>query len=246
MVDAQIKSATLLGTMAPDHPQVVAAQEVADQIGVSLHEELAVAIRAITADLHLSQQRIARLEQQKASLRARFDHLASIRASYGNLASMAKHRGEILKSAELELADARSMQAAAHTGSLLQIIGNPTTGTRPVGPGRTTIVLAGTLGGFIIGLGLIVLTAKPQNTVPEAYPEAVHMQPLVECPPAMVVSAANELPQKEPRALPQEVPPSEPQAPQPAIAAKATPMPVGPLSFRQALERIASVKGGPY
>ncbi len=257
LVDAQIKRATLSGSMSPEHPQVQAAHEAAEQIGVDLHSELAIAVRAIEADLRLSGNRIASLEVQKAKLHDRFDKLADIRARYNNLVAMARHRGEILKAAELELAEARSKQATAHTGALLQLIGEPVTGTRPIGPGGATIVLAGIFGGLILGLGLVVLTARPQPfsaeqianpdegegqgvterilTVPKHRNETRRSSPLP-------VGGEESLPLLEPTCL------GGPAAfaQEPAFATVAglptAASPCGPLTFRQALERISSLK----
>jgi succinoglycan biosynthesis transport protein ExoP len=258
LIDAQIKSATLLGTMAPDHPQVQAAREVAEEIGNSLYRELAIAIRAIESDLRLSGERIAKLEKQKADLRARFDNIADIRARYGNLAAMAKHRGEILKTAELELAEARSKQAAAHTGTLLQLIGEPVTGTRPVGPGRTVIVLAGMVGGLIVGLGIVVLTAQPQKVEQQNDGKRVVATRLR---PSGEVSTEHRKPElvedletdfEEPELHEPSVPAmSVPVSAQRTTASAPTNVAVvgarseaktGPLTFRQALERIATVQ----
>lgn len=256
LIDAQIKSATLLGTMAPDHPQVRAAREVAEEIGNSLHGELTIAIRAIESDLRLSGERIAALERQKASLRARFDNIADIRARYGNLSAMAKHRGEILKTAELELAEARSKQAAAHTGALLQLIGDPVTGTRPVGPGRTVIVLAGLVGGFIVGLGIVVLTAQPQTV--NQHPEENRLAPTQSDRAFEAAVRKLEHDQVEDRDSPTELPEiaveSVPPTPRidknvkpivltPSAAVKAKSESAGgPLTFRQALERISTMQ----
>ena len=245
LVDAQIRCAMLLGSMAPDHPQVVAAREAAEQIGANLHDELAIAVRALEADLRLSDDRIATLESQKAKLRARFDNLADIRAAYGNLAAMAKHRGEILKTAELDLAGARSRQAAAHGGALLQLIGEPVTGTRPIGPGRTTIVLVGVLGGLIFGLGIVVLTAKSQSVVEEEE-EQVFAIPQPRREPVRAAFTPAEAGQPSPPLEPvylggPSVFVTAPDFVTPSVL-PTTETPTGPLTFRQALERIAATK----
>ena len=53
---------------------------------------------------------------------------------------------------------------------LIAAIDDPTTGTRPVGPGRTTIALAGLLGGVVIGAGVLFLSlpAAPRGEGSEA------------------------------------------------------------------------------
>jgi succinoglycan biosynthesis transport protein ExoP len=46
-LDAQLRTAQLLGTMSPIHPQVVAAREAEQEIRRHLRSELTVAIRGV-------------------------------------------------------------------------------------------------------------------------------------------------------------------------------------------------------
>ena len=110
----------------------------------------------------LAKERVERLEEQRENVQARLVHLATIRAQYSNLVATARHRGEILKTAQQELAEARAGQAGAHTASLITLIGGPEVGSRPVGPGKTIILLGGMLGGLLMGAGIIFLTVKPE------------------------------------------------------------------------------------
>jgi uncharacterized protein involved in exopolysaccharide biosynthesis len=254
LVDAQIKLATLLGSLSSDHPQVIAAQESTVQIGKNLHNELAIAIRGIQSEMKLNQDRIASLESQKARLHGRFDKLADVRATYGNLAALAMHRGEILKAAELELAEARSKQAAAHAGPVLQLIGDPVTGTRPIGPGRTAIVLGGLLGGLILGIGIVVLTAQPAALAdaaetkpqPPAQPQApaapAFIPSLSEAATPPVIEINELLPPIQSEYL--AVGPGFPPEPLGAEPAKQPSLGAPPLTLQQALQRIAASKGG--
>jgi hypothetical protein len=249
LVDAQLKLATLLGSLSPTHPQVIAAQEATVQIGGNLHAELAIAIRAMGAEKQLNRNRIESLESQKAALHGRFDKLADVRATYGNLAAMAKHRGEILKSAELELAAARSKQAAAHAGPVLQLIGDAVTGTRPVGPGRTMIALGGLAGGLILGMGIVVLTAKPLDKEPaQLAADANAIRSTEQTGPVTISTAASDL------ELEDLLPPIQPEYLTVGPGFPPEPLQPGPtkkpalgnqkLSMRQALERIAASKVG--
>jgi uncharacterized protein involved in exopolysaccharide biosynthesis len=248
LVDAQLRRATLLGSMSQNHPQVVSADTALDQIGQSLHDELDIAIKGIEADLKLARDRVATLEARKASLKNRFNHLADIRAEYGNLATMTKHRGDILKTAEQELAAARSKLAAAHNGALLQILGEPVTGTRPIGPGNTMIVLAGMAGGLLIGLGLVVLSTQPQ---PQPVLVPTHVaDDLADAAAAKIPQRrAPHLPKVEAEPAPPDEAPVVPTMIEPKSAPPATPAlaptanTANTLSFGQALQRINQSRG---
>ena len=158
LVDAQLKTAQLLGTRAEAHPQVKAAKTAEQEIGRHLHSELAIAIRGVEVDLRLTAERINSLHKQHEGIQNRLARLAAVRAEYANLVSDAKHRTDILKTAQEELAEAQASKAGAHTANLVSLVDHPDAGTRPIGPGRTVIVLGGMLGGLVIGCGLIFLS----------------------------------------------------------------------------------------
>jgi uncharacterized protein involved in exopolysaccharide biosynthesis len=223
LVDAQLLTAKLLGNMAPEHPQVKAAKAAEQEISDHLHDELAIAVRGVEADLQLARHRVQMLDEQGANVRERMERLASIRAEYSNLASAVKHRTEILKTAQQELADARASQATSGTVSLINPVNEPDTGSRPLGPGRTMICLAGMFGGLFAGLGILFLTVNPK----EIFEQHVEQQGSLTVP---VVLAPT--------------PKSAVVAPAPAPAITVS-RPVKPaatptvLSFKQALQKLS-------
>ncbi len=149
LVDAQLRTAALLGTMSPEHPAAKAALAGEQEISAHLREEIGIAIKGLQIDLRLAQERVAALEGNREDLQNRLLQLANVRAEYGNLVAATKHRSDILKTAQQELSEAQAGQAAARTSSLITLIDQPDTGSRPTGPGRTTIVLAGFLAGSL-------------------------------------------------------------------------------------------------
>ena len=161
LVDAQLRTGQALGTMSQDHPLVQAAHAAEQAIGDQLHDEIGVAIRGIEVDLRVNADRIRSLEEQNSAIQARLGRLATVRAEYANLVTATKSRGETLKAVERDLAEARSSQAAARAASLINLVDSPDAGSRPLGPGRTTIVLAGIGGGLLIALAIVFLTINP-------------------------------------------------------------------------------------
>jgi succinoglycan biosynthesis transport protein ExoP len=161
LVDAQLRTGQALGTMSQDHPLVQAAHAAEQAIGEQLHDEIGVAIRGIEVDLRVNADRIRALEEQNSAIQGRLGRLATVRAEYANLVAATKYRGETLKAVERDLAEARSSQAAARAASLINLVDSPDAGSRPLGPGRTTIVLAGIGGGLLIALAIVFLTINP-------------------------------------------------------------------------------------
>jgi len=96
------------------------------------------------------------------------ERVAGLRAEYTNLVADAAHRTRLLEAARKELAEARGSQAGAHSASLIAAIDEPTTGARPIGPGRIVTALAGLVGGLVIGGGVLFLSLPAVPRAPRA------------------------------------------------------------------------------
>ncbi len=167
LVDAQLRTAALLGTMSAEHPRVQAARQTETEIGRNLHNELVAAQRGIEIELQLCAHRRSLLEEQLAGTNRRLAALADLRAGYTNLVAEARERGVLLERAEANLAEARAGRASAKATSLISRIDRPDAGTGPVGPGRIVIALCGVLAGLLTGFGILFLA------VPVAAPAVV-------------------------------------------------------------------------
>ena len=100
LVDAQLATAKLQGSMSPDHPLIRGAKAAEVEISQHLHDELSIAIKGVEVDVRLAQNRIETLESQRAALAERQQRISELRASYANLISICRHRTEILKTAQ--------------------------------------------------------------------------------------------------------------------------------------------------
>jgi uncharacterized protein involved in exopolysaccharide biosynthesis len=159
LVDAQLKLAEISGTMSEAHPAVRAAAKAEYEIRQQLRIELPAAIRSVEADLKVTAALIASLEKELEQVQARLDHLASLRAPYSNLVAEVAHRTEQLKEIRRALANAQAGQEASATTSLLTRVGQTEVSDFPVGPGRTILIAGSWMGGFMVGLGLVMLAA---------------------------------------------------------------------------------------
>jgi uncharacterized protein involved in exopolysaccharide biosynthesis len=167
LVDAQLHTSALLGTMSADHPNVRNAKEAEEEIGRTLHRELAIAHRGIEVDLRVLADRRALLQDQLAKADARLANLAAVRATYTNEVAEAKSRAALLERAEQNSAEARATRASAKAASLISRIDTPDAGIRPVGPSRAAIALCGVLGGLLAGFG-VVFFSVPAIAAPSA------------------------------------------------------------------------------
>jgi polysaccharide biosynthesis transport protein len=170
LVDSQLRTAALLGTMSAENPKVLAAKESEEEIGRHLHSELTLARHGVEVELRVLMDRRALLENQLATATGRLQKLAVARAGYVNEASVVKSREALLVRAEQNLADARAAQAGANAASLISRIDTPDAGIYPIGPSRTMIALAGILGGLLVGLGIVFL-AVPTTTATPTTPD---------------------------------------------------------------------------
>lgn len=169
LLDAQLRTAQLLGSMSPLHPQVKASLAAEREIAQYVHNELLLAVRAVEHDWKLTTDRVMTLQGQLADVRGRLEKLAGLRAEYSALVAEADNRTKLLEEAQRRLVDAQASEAGANSASLISRIDTPDVGTKPVGPGKTTLLLAGLLGGLVVGIGLLFLSlpSTPPTTRPD-------------------------------------------------------------------------------
>lgn len=160
LVDAQLHTAELSGSMSDRHPLVMEALEAEREIGRQLHKELEIACRGVQADLELSTARAACLSEQLVDTRDRLTRLAGLRADYANLIASVKNRSALVEAAQRELAEARGSQAGAHSASLIYSIDAPQLGDRPVGPDRAVIAVLGLVAGLVAGGGVLFVSIE--------------------------------------------------------------------------------------
>jgi polysaccharide biosynthesis transport protein len=159
LIDAQLHTSTLLGTMSVQHPKVLAAKEAEEEIGRNLHSELAIARRGVEVERRVLAERRTLLEDQLTETNGRLTRLAAVRSSYANEVAEVKNRATLLERAEGNLAEARAARASAKAANLISRIDTPDAGIRPVGPSRAVIALCGVFGGLLAGFGVVFLTA---------------------------------------------------------------------------------------
>ena len=157
LTEAQTDLSKLRGVMSDAHPKVQGAARTERQIRNQLDEEVRSALRGIEADLAANASQIATMQEQFDDVQQRLDRLANLRARYGNLINDTHQRTQTLDSVRQKLANAKAVQNASSSTSLLTRFGEPIVGDRPVGPSKKIIVLAGGASGLALGAGLVFL-----------------------------------------------------------------------------------------
>jgi succinoglycan biosynthesis transport protein ExoP len=157
LVDAQLRSASLRGRLSDEHPTVLSAKRTEEKIRGDLHAELETAINGVQADLLANKAQIDRLSRQLTEVQQRLEGLSGLRARYQNLIAEVRRRTDTVDQVKKNLSEARASGNAATAASLLTRFHEPTTGDRPIGPGKKTILAGGVVGGFAVGAGLVFL-----------------------------------------------------------------------------------------
>jgi hypothetical protein len=154
---ATINTSQVRGRYTAQHPLVQAALQSEANLREQLRNELKLAVQTLSKDSAIAADRIEKLNSQRLQLEARLAKIANIRAEYANVAGEVRARSQQLQDCERDLAQAQASREAAMTSSLMTRLDQPLLGEKPVGPGRSTIVIGASLSGLFFGLGLVFL-----------------------------------------------------------------------------------------
>ena len=148
VVDAQLRTAQLLGKRTAEHPEVLAAKETEQAAFQQLKKELTNAVKGLAVDKKLALARVSSLNEQVADLKSRLSRVAAIRAKYAQQNAIVRSDTEYLDRARRELAEVKATALAMSPARLLQLVDEPELGDRPLGPSRSMLCA----GGFIASL----------------------------------------------------------------------------------------------
>ena len=166
LVDAQLRLSTLRGQYQDAHPGVIEARYAVDATEAQIRQELTVSLSSLRGQESIQKGRVDRLEREQQNLEERLAKLAKTRVRYATLSSQSKKLNDELAAASHKFTSIKSQRSAAPEASM--VIRNddgPYVEGRPLGPGRTSILGSGILGGLLIGLGLITFFAGPSLPV---------------------------------------------------------------------------------
>jgi len=164
LVAAKLATAKLRSSLTDTHPQVLASEQTEKNVLRALVREARNSIRAAAEDVKAANTQVKSLEKKLASVKDRLGGLAGQRAEYVNVSAEVDQRREQYKQINDSLSEARGRLEASDATSLITRFESPTTGSRPLGPGKSILILGTTLGGLFLGLTLVYLLAPWQGS----------------------------------------------------------------------------------
>lgn len=159
LIDAQLRSSELAGTVTKEHPKLRAAITAEQEIKRRMQQEMASVILAMQPTLKLERERVERLRQRQAEVQQRLNLLALARTEYASLDAEVRNRTEGLADADRSLTEAKASRSAAMSTNLIAELGPPQVSDNPVGPSGTTVALGSVSAGLIFGFGCVFLIA---------------------------------------------------------------------------------------
>lgn len=178
---SQLELAKVSGKYTEEHTEVKSAKRAILDIKVQILKEIQASIHALGANIEFGEDRIRKLVESENKLEDRLSELSSARVEYDKLEQEVSKKSEVLGQARQELVQVQSVGQS--NIDLLTRVGEPQVSTRPDGPGKRMIVVAGVLGGLLIGFGLFMFTVplyevddQPETRLPGEHPQTNSQQ----------------------------------------------------------------------
>ena len=160
LIKTQRDLAKMEGQYTPLHARVAHAKNEINAMKQQLYLELDASIVGMENQVSTTQQRLDRLRLELSGLDVRLLSLGAKRAGGLTQLTELKNRTKIANSAESDLAEIRGL-AQSKNAALLTRVDEPQVSTRPDGLGKKAMILAATLGGLLLGLGVVLMIAPP-------------------------------------------------------------------------------------
>jgi len=159
LVDSQLQESQLSGRFTDEHPSVKAARVALATIRSQLGDELKLARASVESEIRVINERLKLIDQKLEQGQERIINLTAIRADYANALAEVKNRTTIIEQIEKDLSAAEANRRAANQSSLITRLDSPVLGDKPMGPGKTTIMVAAIAAGLLSGIGIVLLFA---------------------------------------------------------------------------------------
>ncbi len=172
LIEAQLRASQMMAQMSPRHPHVRAAVMAERELRSRLKYELSQAAKRLDTDLSTLDRRIARQRKQLSDSATVSRRMNALRMTYQRQLEVVVHTNTVWQELRNDLRSAELSLAASAEAPVLLAAESADTGTHPIGPHRMVIVVAGTMVGLLVGIGILVTTvpAGEMSTAIHSHP----------------------------------------------------------------------------
>lgn len=178
LIDAQLAKAKILGQFDDFHPKAKNAIEAEAVVRKQIRGEIATTLQGLGNQVDTAKARVDKLNENIEAIRTRMNHLASVRVDYENLSIQLKQANAVRTKNKTQYDEAVNGRAATEGSTIVNLVSEPEAGSRPVGLAKKYVLLAGILGGFGIGIGLVIFISAP-DVVPHQANQHVPTQTII-------------------------------------------------------------------
>ena len=150
-----------LGRYEEAHFKIKAHDATINDLSEKISKHIEFAIKGVQSQIKTLEASLHRRLEKKAELVKRLKKLASLRVEYDRCKFDASKKQAIYGQAYERLVDARALCESSAESDIVTRVGGVQVSVYPEGPGTKMLVIAGGLGGLLMGLGFIVLLAPP-------------------------------------------------------------------------------------
>lgn len=163
MIDSAVTLSRQLAQYDASHPRVLGAEAANRALSAELRIQLDSAVKGTEFEREIVNARLVELKNIELDLTQRISNLSAARVDYSDAIHRVDRRKTELARIESELTEIQAAREAASRSGVIAPIGPPKADTRPVGPGRSIIAVAGAGAGFILSVAIIALLFDPRS-----------------------------------------------------------------------------------
>ncbi len=151
------------GQYTPEHPLLKSSTEAIWAMRQQMYQELETLTAQVNSRIRVLESRIRELDNDIESEIQRLSLLGTKRVDHLTINSVVKEKAKILNQRQSELAEIQALRMASGRVEWLTRVDAPQVATRPDGMGKKATILGGATCGLMMGLGLVMLLAPPQE-----------------------------------------------------------------------------------
>ena len=159
-----------LGRYQEFHPKIQGHDATISDLKEKIAEQIELAILGVESQIETLEALFQRRLEKKNELVERLQRLAKLRVRYAQIKFETQKKQEIYGQAYERLVDIQSLKESSESVDIVTRVGSVQVSMYPDGPSTKMLVIAGGAGGFMMGLGILILIA-PSGRDPGSYVE---------------------------------------------------------------------------